>query len=76
MLLKPDGKGSSSKRTRYLNTRFFFITDLIEAREVEVRHCPTDQMIGDFFTKPLHSMNFKELRDFILNFQDGKQVSY
>lgn len=73
ILLEQNGKASSGKRTRHINIRFFFITDRIEAGEVEVRHCPTDKMTGDFFTKPLQGMKFKEFRDTILNIKDGQQ---
>jgi hypothetical protein len=33
---------------------------------VEIRYCPTNMMIGDFFTKPLHGKNFEYFRDLIL----------
>lgn len=75
MLLEQNGKGSSSKRTRHINIRFFFITDRIQAGEVEVKHCPTDEMVGDFFTKPLQGMKFKRFRDIILNVENDQQDS-
>jgi hypothetical protein len=66
MLLERNGKRSSSKRTRAINIRYFFITDQIEKGNVEVQYCPTNLMIGDFFTKPLQGKKFEIFRDMIL----------
>jgi hypothetical protein len=34
---------------------------------VKIEHCRTEDMIADFFTKPLQGKRFKLLRDIILN---------
>ena len=65
--LELNGKRSSSKRTRHLNIRYFYITDQIDQGWVSVRHCPTDAMVGDFFTKPLNGLKFRQLRALVLN---------
>ena len=70
ILLEQNGKGSSSKRTRHINVRFFFIHDRINSGEVEVQHCPTEQMLGGFFTKPLQGNKFYKFRRKILNLQE------
>lgn len=54
ILLEGNACASGSKRTRHINVRCYYITDRIKAGEVEVRHCPTDDMTADFFTKPQH----------------------
>jgi hypothetical protein len=35
----------------HVNVRFFCIKDCITAGEMELQYCPTEQMIGDIFTK-------------------------
>jgi hypothetical protein len=40
--------------------------DRTKAEEITVRHCPTLQMVGDFFTKPLQGNLFKKFRDVIM----------
>ena len=40
--------------------------DRIEDGELEIVYCPTDQMIGDYFTKPLQGKKFKDFRNFIM----------
>jgi hypothetical protein len=57
ILLEKNGRASSSKRTRHINIRYFFVTDRIAANEVSVTYCPTGDMVADFFTKPLQIMN-------------------
>jgi Reverse transcriptase (RNA-dependent DNA polymerase) len=67
ILLEKNGRMSSSKRTRHLNIRYFFITDRIAAKELTVEYCPTEQMVADFFTKPLQGSLFRRLRDIVMN---------
>jgi hypothetical protein len=66
ILLEKNGKASSSKRTKHVNIRFFFITDRINKGELSVEWCPTGNMIGDFATKPLQGAVFKKFRDHIM----------
>jgi hypothetical protein len=67
ILLEKNGRASSSKRTRHLNIRYFFVTDRVAAKEVSIQYCPTTEMIADFFTKPLQGALFRTFRDFIMN---------
>lgn len=67
MLLATNGKASSSKRTRHINIRFFFITDRVNSGEMSLQYCPTEHMVGDFFTKPLQGAKFRQFRDRVLN---------
>ena len=61
-----NGKASSSKRTKHINIRYFFITDRISAGEVTLKWCPTGDMIGDYATKALQGALFKKFRDQIM----------
>ena len=71
ILMERNGKFSCSKRTKHIDMRYFFITDRIEKKEVSVEYCPTGEMIGDFFTKPLQGAIFRKFRAQILNLDDG-----
>ena len=66
ILLETNGKASSSKRTKHINIRYFFITDRVKRNELSVVWCPTGNMIGDYATKPLQGAVFKKFRDFIM----------
>jgi hypothetical protein len=67
MLLEENGKRSSSKRTRHINIRYFFITDCLKDGDLSIEYCPTEQMLADFFTKPLQGSAFRKFRDAVLN---------
>jgi hypothetical protein len=66
ILLEKNGKLSSSKRTRHIEIRFFFVTDNVQKKHVRIEYCPTDNMVGDFFTKPLQGSKFTKFRCRIL----------
>ena len=67
MLLESNGRKSAGKRSRHLNIRFFFVADQKAKGHIDIRFCPTDQMVGDYMTKPLHGSKFKEFRRTIMN---------
>jgi len=66
ILLEKNGRASSGKRTRHINIRYYFITDRINMKEIEVEWCPTKEMVADFMTKPLQGSHFRRLRDLIM----------
>jgi hypothetical protein len=67
ILLEKNGRASSGKRTRHINIRYFFVTDRIATGEVKVEYCPTGEMLGDFFTKPLQGTLFRKFCNHVLN---------
>jgi hypothetical protein len=66
ILLEKNGRASSSKRTRHIAIRYFFVTDRIAKGELSVEWCPTARMIADFMTKPLQGATFRKFRDIIM----------
>jgi hypothetical protein len=66
ILLLNNGKQSSTKRTRALNIRYFFLTDQIAKGNLEVKYCPTEEMIADFHSKPLQGKLFDKFKRQIL----------
>ena len=61
---------SSSKRTKHIEARFYFIKDVIERGEVQIEYKPTKEMIGDFFTKPLQGELFIKFRNEIMGIEN------
>ena len=49
-----------------MNIRYFFIKDRVDKEEVNIIYCPTEHMVGDFFTKPLQGKMFIIFRNKIL----------
>ena len=70
ILLEKNGCKSSSKRTKHLNYQFYFITDRIHNKELFVEYCPTEEMVGDYFTKPLQGKLFYKIRKLIMNLKE------
>jgi Reverse transcriptase (RNA-dependent DNA polymerase) len=75
MLLEGNGKRSSGQRTRAINIRYFFITDQVEKGNVVVEYCPTDEMVGDFMTKPLQGGTFSYFKSIVLGKDDWIPVT-
>ena len=67
MLLEENGCKSAGKRSRHLNIGFFFVTDQKAKGNIDIEHCPTDQMKEDYMTKPLHGKKFTGFRQNIMN---------
>jgi hypothetical protein len=70
ILLENNGRKSSSKQTKHITIRYYFITDRIRKNELSVEHCPTGDMVADLFTKPLQGKLFYKFRSIILNIKD------
>jgi hypothetical protein len=66
ILLEQNGKALSSKRTRHINIRYFFITDWVNMKKISPHWCPTKEMVADCWTKPLQGSHFRKLRDYIM----------
>ena len=67
MKLEENGKASSGQRTRHLNIKYFFFTDMINRGEATAKFCPTDQMTADYMTKPTQGAKFMTFRREIMN---------
>ncbi len=70
--LEKNGRKSAGQRSRHIHIRYFFITDQIAQGTVEVRYCPTDEMQGDYMTKPLQGAKFHKFRRSIMNLPPPK----
>jgi hypothetical protein len=58
-----------------MDTRYFFVADRVESKEVDIQYCPTGKMVADFFTKPLQGIAFRKFRDFIMNVDPSLSTS-
>ena len=65
--LLENGRSSCGKRTRHLDIKYFFLTDLIKRKEVDLQYCPTEKMTADYMTKPLTGRKFAEFRAALMN---------
>ena len=75
ILLERNGRSSSTKHTKHMSIRYFYVTEQVRKKAIHVTHCPTEEMIGDFFTKPLQGLLFIKMRNYIMwNEEPGYQA--
>ena len=68
--LEKNVKRFSSKRTRHINIRYSFITDMIMKQEASVDFFPTFYIIGDHFTKALQGSQLRRFRNIVLGIHE------
>jgi hypothetical protein len=76
MLLMKNGRLSSGKRTKHLDIRYFFVKDLLDRGVISLSHCLSDNMIADFFTKPIQGQRFQLLWNMILNINNDHTIGH
>ena len=59
---------ASSKRSRHIDIRYFFIQDRVKVGDIQIQYLHTKDMIADFLTKPLMGQQFYKLRDLLLGY--------
>jgi Reverse transcriptase (RNA-dependent DNA polymerase) len=64
--MEQNGKASTGHRSRHIDIRYFFITDHAKRHSIRITHCPTADMLADFFTKPLQGSLFRKFRSVLL----------
>ena len=67
IILDKNGRRSSSKRTRHINTRY---------QEASVECFTTLEMIGDYFTKALQGSQLRRFRNIILGIHEDDIPAY
>ena len=63
ILLEKYGMKCVGKGSRHIKIKHFFITDKVPGNKLRIIHCPTKDMIADFYTKPLRESLFIKHRD-------------
>ena len=74
MKMEKNGHHSAGQESRHIHIRHFFIRDRIENGELQLIYCPTERMIGDYFSKPLQGSLFRIFRDVVMGIQQHSAV--
>ena len=74
--MERNGKRSSTKRTRHIAIRYFYVTSKVKDGSVVITYCPTKEMVSDYLTKPLQGSLFREHRNGILGISSDDIVRY
>jgi hypothetical protein len=65
---KKNGRTSSSKHTKHIKAKYFFIQHYHQTKEINLRYCPTDNMWADVLTKPLQGSKFQQMCAILMNY--------
>ena len=52
----------SHSRTKHIDIKYHFIRDLISKKQIDIKYCPTKEMVADIFTKGTCKATFEQLR--------------
>ena len=66
ILLEVNGRQSSTKRTKHIKTKYFFVKDKIDQGEIEIRKRDTNDMWSDTNTKPKQGSPLRKDRSMIM----------
>jgi len=58
---------NSSDRTKHVSIRYFWLKDRVDSGDLEIVFKPTDEMLADLLTKPIHGKRFVQLRNRLMN---------
>jgi hypothetical protein len=61
-----DNGRCNSDRTKHIKLCHFFIKQYVDSSESSVVYCPTEAMVAEILTKPLHGEKFLQLRALLL----------
>ena len=67
ILLEVNGRRSSSKRTKHIKNKYFFMTDKVAKGEVVIVHKSTKEMWADVLTKPKQGTPFRVDHSLLMN---------
>ena len=67
MKMERKGRNSCTGNSRHVNIRYFWIKDRIVKGEVDLKYCPTEKMLADYYTKALQGSAFMRFIDTLFN---------
>ena len=64
--LEINGRASCGQKSRHIDIRYFFMKDRVKTEGIDVVYCPTEEMLADFFTKPLQGSLFIKFKKVVM----------
>ena len=64
-----NGRNSCTGNSRHIDIRYFFVKDRVDKKEVRIEHCRTENMLADYFTKPLQGSLFHKYRKILMGYE-------
>ena len=54
------------KQTKHMHIRYFYVTEQVQKKAIHVTYCLTEEMVAEFFTKPLQGSLFIKICKYIM----------
>jgi hypothetical protein len=67
--MEKNGRNSCTGNSRHISIRYFFVKDRVDKGEFTIEYCPTENMLADYFTKPLQGALFIRFRAVLMGWQ-------
>jgi hypothetical protein len=67
--MEKNGRNSCTGNSRHIHIRYFFVKDRVDKKELDIVYCPTEEMLADYFTKPLQGRLFTMFREVIMGWK-------
>ena len=67
--IETNGRLSCTGNSRHVNIRLFFMKDKVDQKEITIEHCPTGEMLADFYTKPQQGGLFHRMRAVLMGWK-------
>ena len=61
-----NGIRSCGSGSRHIDIRYFWMKNRLDTHNIVIEYCPTEEMLADFYTKPLQGALFRKFRDVIM----------
>ena len=74
--MEKNGRNSCTGNSRHINVIYFFVKDRHDKGEIELRHCPTEIMLANFFSKLLLGALLLKFREVIMGWKDISTLEY
>lgn len=56
--IKLASDGPRNIKSKHINAKYFFVKELLDNKEIEMKHVPSKEMVADFYTKLLFGKDF------------------
>ena len=53
------------QRSKHIDIRYHFMRSVLEQGKIDLKYCPTEDMVADLFTKPPTKFKLKRFRSFL-----------
>ena len=67
--MEKNGRNSCTGNSRHISIRYFFVKDRVDKKELRIEYCNTNDMVADYFTKPLQGKQFLRFRKVIMGWK-------